>query len=71
MILMGNLPFRVASGDFTQRLRKCQLFLLFDDAAVLCREARGKSSASQQNAIISPPYVFRNCCVTRLWGRLE
>jgi len=26
MILMGDLPFRVAFGNFTQPSRKCQLF---------------------------------------------
>ena len=45
MILMGNLPFRVAFKDSTQRSRKCQLFLRFDDTNVLCRGAHGKSSA--------------------------
>lgn len=47
MILMGNLPFRVAFEDSTQRFRKCQLFLRFDDAAPLRREAHVKSSADQ------------------------
>ena len=47
MILMGNLPFRVAFEDSTQHPRKCQLFLRFDDTNVLGRGAHGKSSAGQ------------------------
>lgn len=47
MILMGDLPFRVAFEDSTQHSRKCQLFLLFDDTSALCRDAHGKSSVSQ------------------------
>lgn len=47
MILMGNLPFRIAFEDSTQRPRKCQLFLRFDDGSVPCRGAYGKSSVSQ------------------------
>jgi hypothetical protein len=47
MILMGDLPFRVAFGNFTQPSRKCQLFLLSDDTRVLCSEVRGKSPARQ------------------------
>jgi|GEM_PF-4227827 len=35
MVLMGDLPFRVAFEDSTQRSRKCQLFLLFDDIRIL------------------------------------
>lgn len=47
MILMGDLPFRVAFEDSTQHPRKCQLVLLFDDGRVLCRSVHGKSSAGQ------------------------
>ncbi len=47
MILMGDLPFRIAFEDSTQHSRKCQLFLRFDDVGPSCREAHGKSSADQ------------------------
>lgn len=47
MILMGNLPFRVAFKDSTQPSRECQLFLLCDHASALSRDAHGKSSAAQ------------------------
>ena len=47
MIFMGVLPFRVAFRNFTQRSRKCQLFLPFDDTRVLYPAAPGKSPVSQ------------------------
>lgn len=45
MILMGDLPFRIAFEDSTQRSCKCQLFLRFDEGNLLCRGTHGKSSA--------------------------
>lgn len=50
MILMGDLPFRVAFEDSMQHSRKCQLFLLCDDANALSRDAHGKSSVSQSKS---------------------
>jgi hypothetical protein len=54
MILMGNLPFRVAFEDSTQHSCKCQLFLLFDDAGPLCEKPTENRLPATQTAIISP-----------------
>jgi len=42
MILMGDLPFRIAFEDSTHRSCKCQLFLLCDDARILFRRRQHK-----------------------------
>jgi len=47
MILMGDLPFRIAFKDSTQRLCKCQLFLVCDNARFFTGDANVKSSAGQ------------------------
>lgn len=51
MIFMGGLPFRVAFRNFTQRSRKCQLFLLFEHANLLCQDANVKSSALRDKTL--------------------
>lgn len=45
MILMGDLPFRVAFENSTQGLRKCQSILIFVRSDSLARVGDGKSGA--------------------------
>lgn len=45
MILMGDLPFRVAFENSTQCSRKCQFILIFVRHDLLARAGGGKSTA--------------------------